>query len=116
MAANLPPALVKKILNRVKKDLEVSIAEEDKVFQGMGIKVKTEVDKVKLGRRAWFARHCGMRMVWIKVYLNHYNFSNCHNPSHDKVIKGKRTNGELACVCADCSYHYTTTSFSGMAG
>lgn len=81
--SGLSEELVKKILQMVKKSRNCK--------------------RVEIGKRYLFHRHCGMRMIQVKVF---YSKGEKECPTH----KGKGRNeyrgyDERVCVCPDCLYH-----------
>lgn len=56
----------------------------------------------KIGRKLWFSRHCGVRMLLVKVF-----YENKENP------RGKSIRGTDEYVCPKCYYHFTARSDFG---
>lgn len=86
--ARPPEEIVEQMLDVVKR------FREGRVLRG------TLVSRVELGRRLWFAKHCGQRMWQVKVFYTDTT-CNVHKELHER-----RGADEHVCPCPDCLYHY----------
>lgn len=57
------------------------------------------IARVMVGRRLWLYRHCGARMILVKVF-----YENKENPN------GKSIRGTDEYVCPKCYHHFTDWS------
>lgn len=63
--------------------------------------------QVEIGKETWFTKHCGRKMVKVKVWV--FLAGTCRK--HGGQSKDLLT-VELACSCPNCHFHEVDTRFS----